>query len=69
MEWIGLTLRSCPDDGEGKRIYQDVIDIQMQGYRRVKDATTTTKMAQQNICESKGDLDGFAIAYFVCKTL
>lgn len=40
------------------------------GYRRVKDATvTTTKVAQQNICESKGDLDGFAIAYFVCKTL
>lgn len=40
------------------------------GYRRVKDATvTTTKVAQQNICESKGDLDGFAIAYFVCTTL
>lgn len=31
VEWIGLTLRSCPDDGEGKRIYQYVIDIQMRG--------------------------------------
>lgn len=42
VEWIGLTLRSCPD-GEWRRIYQYVIDIQMLGQVWVIEGSRTRR--------------------------